>query len=175
MVGRIFQKKMNQPYLKAHEQAGLVQRTTVIGTRINSEVPCMPYWGLYFFFYFLFLLCWGALLGFKLRDSGFLNRHSTTSATPPALFCIGYFQDRVSQTICSGRPRAAILPISGSRIARHEPLAPGNISFLIQEFRWWAGYWWLTPIILAIWEAETGRTIVWGQPRETVLQTPSPK
>jgi hypothetical protein len=125
--------------------------------------------------YFLFLLCWGALLGFKLRDSGFLNRHSTTSATPPALFCIGYFQDRVSQTICSGWPRAVILLISGSRIARHEPLAPGNISFLIQEFRWWAGYWWLTPIILTIWEAETGRIIVWGQPRETVLQTPSPK
>jgi hypothetical protein len=36
---------------------------------------------------------------FELRASHLLGRHSTTWATPLALFYVGYFQDRVSQTI----------------------------------------------------------------------------
>jgi hypothetical protein len=35
--------------------------------------------------------------------------------------------------------------------------------------------WWLTSVILAIWEAEIERIEVLGQPRETVGETPYPK
>jgi hypothetical protein len=34
---------------------------------------------------------------------------------------------------------------------------------------------WLTPVILAIWEAEMGRIVVRGWPRQIVLEIPSPK
>jgi hypothetical protein len=38
-----------------------------------------------------------------------------------------------------------------------------------------AGHPWLTPIILATWEAEIRRMKVQGQPRQKVLETPSSK
>jgi hypothetical protein len=37
------------------------------------------------------------------------------------------------------------------------------------------GHWWLTPIILAIWEAEIRKTVIRDQPRKIVHKTPSPK
>jgi hypothetical protein len=38
-----------------------------------------------------------------------------------------------------------------------------------------AGHWWLTPIILANWEAVIRRIEVQSQPWQTVHKTPSPK
>jgi hypothetical protein len=38
----------------------------------------------------------------------------------------------------------------------------------------WAGHQWFMPIILATWEYEIGRVMVWGQCRQTVHETPPP-
>jgi hypothetical protein len=38
-----------------------------------------------------------------------------------------------------------------------------------------AGCWWLTPVILATWEAEIRRILVQGHPKQIVHETPSPK
>jgi hypothetical protein len=57
-------------------------------------------------FIYLFLQYWG------------LNSGPTTWATPPALFCDGFFWDRVSQTICLGWVQTAVLLISASWVAR---------------------------------------------------------
>jgi hypothetical protein len=35
------------------------------------------------------------------------------------------------------------------------------------------GWWWLTPVILATWEAEISKIVVWGQPRQKFPKTPS--
>jgi hypothetical protein len=47
---------------------------------------------------YLFLV----VLGFEFGASCLLGRHSSTQATPPALFCVGFFRDRVLSTICLG-------------------------------------------------------------------------
>jgi hypothetical protein len=64
------------------------------------------------FFFFL------AVLGFELRASRLFGEYSTTWATPPAFFYIGYFWDRVLWTICLGCLQTTILLIADSRIAR---------------------------------------------------------
>jgi hypothetical protein len=51
--------------------------------------------------------------GFELKVSHWLGRCSTTWATPPAPFCVGYFPDRVLQIICPGWLWTSILLISG--------------------------------------------------------------
>jgi hypothetical protein len=56
-----------------------------------------------------------AVLEFELMVSGLLVRHSTTWATLPDRFCVGYFQDRVS---LPGWPQTSILWISTSQLAR---------------------------------------------------------
>jgi hypothetical protein len=40
----------------------------------------------------------------------------------------------------------------------------------MKHFAW---HWWLTPVILATWEAEIRKIEVWGQPRK--IETPSVK
>jgi hypothetical protein len=54
------------------------------------------------FMHFLFLRGGGSLLGFEFRISHLLGRSSTTGATLPAIFCVGYFQDRFSQITLPG-------------------------------------------------------------------------
>jgi hypothetical protein len=44
-----------------------------------------------------------------------------------------------------------------------------------KTFRKTAGHWWLTPIILASWEAEIGKIMVQGQPRQIIQETPISK
>jgi hypothetical protein len=80
-----------------------------------------------FFFFFLF-----AVLGFELRAS--------CLATVPAIFCVGYFPDRLLWTVCPDWPPTLILRISASWIARitslnHWCLAP-NL-FLFFSFLFW--------------------------------------
>jgi hypothetical protein len=47
------------------------------------------------FVFFFFLVVLGYELGFMLAWQVLYS-----SVTPPALFCVGYFQDMVSQNIC---------------------------------------------------------------------------
>jgi hypothetical protein len=58
------------------------------------------------------------VLGFELRVLNVLGRCSTTWATLSTLFCIGYFQHRVLQTICLGWLWVVILVICVSWVAR---------------------------------------------------------
>jgi hypothetical protein len=58
------------------------------------------------------------VLGFELRALHLLGRQSSTWPTPPALFCVGYFWDRVSRTICLGWLQTEILLISASWVPR---------------------------------------------------------
>jgi hypothetical protein len=60
----------------------------------------------------------GVVLGFELRASHWLGRHSITWATSPALFCDGFFQDRVSQITYLSWLWTATILISASWIAR---------------------------------------------------------
>jgi hypothetical protein len=59
-----------------------------------------------------------AVLGSELRVSCLLGRYTITWVTPPALFCVEYFRDRVSRTICLSWPQTAIFLISASWVAR---------------------------------------------------------
>jgi hypothetical protein len=36
-----------------------------------------------------------------------------------------------------------------------------------------AGFQWCTPVILATWEAEIGRIMIWGQSGQNIQETPS--
>jgi hypothetical protein len=38
-------------------------------------------------------------------------------------FCVGYFWQRVSHTLCSGQPQTSILPVSASQVARSTSLS----------------------------------------------------
>jgi hypothetical protein len=69
-----------------------------------------------------------SVLGFELRASHLLGRWSTTWATPPALLCVGFFQDRISWTICPGwlsvSQRARVTGVS------HRPPRPPALQVL---------------------------------------------
>jgi hypothetical protein len=85
------------------------------------------------FFFFL------AALEFELRASHLLGRHSTTWATLPALFSIGYFWDRILQTVCLGWLWTTIFLISASwvdRITCVSHLHPGREGLLNATWSW---------------------------------------
>jgi hypothetical protein len=68
------------------------------------------------------------VLGIKVSASCLLDRCSTTLATLPALFCVGYFRDRVSRTICLGFTSNHDPPdlcLLSSQDYKREPLTPG--------------------------------------------------
>jgi hypothetical protein len=79
-----------------------------------------------------------AVLG--LRASCLLGRHSTTWATPPALFYVGCFWDAVLLTICPGWLWTAIFLISASWVARITGVShrcpTSNLENLIMLFHW---------------------------------------
>jgi hypothetical protein len=58
------------------------------------------------------------VLGSELRASHLLGRWSITWATPSALFCDGFFQDRVWRTICLGWLQTETLLISTSWVPK---------------------------------------------------------
>jgi hypothetical protein len=63
-----------------------------------------------------------------------LNSRPTPWATPPALFCDGFFQNRVSRTICPSWFWTAILLITTSQVARISGVTrwhPGNYALLL--------------------------------------------
>jgi hypothetical protein len=62
----------------------------------------------------VFLFFFLEVLWFELKTSCLLGRHSTAWATLPALFCVGYFWDRVSGTICLRWLQTTILLICAS-------------------------------------------------------------
>jgi hypothetical protein len=49
------------------------------------------------------------------------------------------------------------------------------ILFVLPQNLAFARCWWLMPVILAPWEAEIGRIVVQGQPRQIVHETPTSK
>jgi hypothetical protein len=61
-----------------------------------------------------FLFCTGVWT----QDLWFLGKCSTAWTTPPALFCVGYFWDRVSQNICLGWLWSMTLLTSASQVVR---------------------------------------------------------
>jgi hypothetical protein len=67
--------------------------------------------------YEIFFLFFAPLV-FELRASHLLGRCSVTWTTPLALFCVEYFEERISQTICQGLLQTMILLISASWVAR---------------------------------------------------------
>jgi hypothetical protein len=97
---------------------------------------CLWYWGLnseptlFFFFDVLNLLLLGISEQKTLdnRDQSYLTlllikislsvSGPTPWATPPALFCDGFFQDRVSWTICTSWLQTSLFLISASWVAR---------------------------------------------------------
>jgi hypothetical protein len=82
----------------------------------------------------------GAVLRFKLRALCLLGRCSTTRTTLPAHFCIGYFWDTGSWTICLGWPQITILLISASQGARLTDMSHWCLAvklILIRQLRSW--------------------------------------
>jgi hypothetical protein len=63
---------------------------------------------------------------FVLSVLGFEIKAYTLSHSSNPFFCIGYFQDRVLQTICSGWPWTTVLLISVSWVVRIIGMSHGH-------------------------------------------------
>jgi hypothetical protein len=72
-----------------------------------------------FFLCFFFLQYWG------------LNSGPTPWVSPPALFCEGFFQDRVLRTICLGWLPTMILPPSSPFDFKHNKISNKNKTNLL--------------------------------------------
>jgi hypothetical protein len=100
--------------LPTHRASGLQARPyTLLGQQRRQGVWKVLQHSLKRFFFFFLVV-----LAFELNASRLLGRHSTPWATPSVLFCVGYFQNRVSWTICPGWLQTLILLISASHVAR---------------------------------------------------------
>jgi hypothetical protein len=119
------------------------------------------------------------VLGFELWASQLLGWHSITLPIPRALFCIGYFQGRVSQTIFLAWLWTTILLIAASGVTRitgvrHQcPASSLEFIWLNVRYEIWnilrlARCQWARPIILATQEAEIRRIEVWWQPGQII-------
>jgi hypothetical protein len=77
-----------------------------------------------------FVWCWGSYPRFfvflymvlELERGAYTLSHSTSP------FCVKYFQDRVSQTVCPAWLRTAILLISASQVARTTGVSHQHLS-----------------------------------------------
>jgi hypothetical protein len=75
----------------------------------SAGITCIHYCSqLQFFFFLFFFFFFFVVLGVKLRA------YTTLWAILPAVFCDGFFQDRVSWTVCLGWLWTMILLISAS-------------------------------------------------------------
>jgi hypothetical protein len=78
-----------------------------------------------------------AIVGFKLRAS-----HLLGGTLPFALFCVRYFQGRISWTICPSWPQTSILLISASWAARIIGMSHRHLA-MSKELWHWVGVQWI--------------------------------
>jgi hypothetical protein len=84
---------------------------STIFSNINYTLGDVTVLESFFFFFFGSIKVW-------TQASHLLGSCSTTWPTPPALFCKGFFQNRVSRTICQGWFPSKIFLISASQVVR---------------------------------------------------------
>jgi hypothetical protein len=72
-----------------------------------------------------------------------LNSRPTPWATPLAFFVMGFFQDRISRTVCPGWLQTLILLISASPIARITGVSHWHPAILTKINIFGSVLWWM--------------------------------